>query len=69
MGTLEKKALKQYRRVCDSCQETFRPYKDITTCLNCSFIYCSFIWYYYAPYNRYKLEVLLLDKVFLLVLT
>lgn len=44
MGTLEKKALKQYRRVCDSCQETFRPYKDITTCLNCLTARYSEVW-------------------------
>lgn len=27
--------LKQYRRVCEGCGETFRPYKDVFTCVTC----------------------------------
>ncbi len=27
--------IKQYRRVCEGCGETFRPYKDVFTCADC----------------------------------
>ena len=34
-SSVSKVRLKQYRRVCESCHEIFRPYKEITTCDKC----------------------------------
>lgn len=36
--------LKQYRRVCEGCGETFRPYKDVFTCVTCLSARYSEVW-------------------------
>lgn len=45
MGSLNLKVkLKQYRRVCESCGEIFRPYEDISTCATCLTARYSEVW-------------------------